>query len=143
MLAESLAGHGLVFEGLRLRRMRNALRLAKMVRFKVALPTPMPISAPVPGSCVSLPPACEMIIVAAVIAVLVGAAVVDIGSGTAIVEACSAIPGLLGFAAVTTVKVGIAVIESCSAIPGLLGSYSKRSEAFHLISTPSAVISSA
>ena len=115
--------------------------------------------------CVSLSPACEIVTVAAVIAflvgaagveacaniagllefavviaVLVGAAVIEICSGTAIVEACSVIPGLLEVAVVITVRVGTAAVENCSAIPGLLGSYSKRQEAFHLISTPSAVI---
>ena len=36
--------------------------------------------------------------------------------------------------------IGTAVVETCSAIPRLSQSYSKRSEAFHLISTLSAVI---
>ena len=140
LLDEALAKTGLVSKILRFRRKRNAIGLANHIRTRFAPPTPMPISAPVPGLCVSLSPACEIVIVAAVINVLVGAAFVEIRSGIAIVEACSTIPGLLGFAVVMTVMVGTAVVEICSAIPGLLGSYSKRSEAFHLISTPSAVI---
>ena len=91
----------------------------------------MPISAPVPSLCVLLSPASETVIVAAVVAVLVGAAVV---------ETCPVIPGLLGLAVGITVRAGTAIVETCSGIPRLLGAYSKRSEAFHLISTPSAVI---
>ena len=132
LLAEPLANPDMVFKVLRFRRKRNAIKLAKITRTKVASPTPKPISVPVSSLCVSFPAACEMVVVAAVIIVTVG---------TAVLETCLAIPVLLAFAVVITVKVGTAVVETCSAIPGLLGSsYSSRSEAFHLISIPSAVM---
>ena len=132
LLAEPLANPGVVFKVLRFRRKRNAMKLAKTIRTRVASPTPKPISVPVFGLCVSSPAACDMVMVAAVMTVTVG---------TADLETCLAIPVLLAFAVVITVKVGTAAVETCSAMPGLLGSsYSKRSEAFHLISTPSAVI---
>ena len=132
LLAEPLANPGLVFKVLRLRRKRNAIKLANIMITRVASPTPKPISVPVCSLCVASPAACEMVMVAAVITVTVG---------TAVLETCLAISVLLAFAVVITVKVGTAAVEICSAMPGLLGSsYSKRSEAFHLISTPSAVI---
>lgn len=132
LLVEPLANASVVFKVLRFRRKRNAMKLAKMIRTKVASPTPKPISVPVSSLWVSFPAACEMVMVAAVMTVAVG---------TAVLETCLAIPVLLAFAVVITVKVGIAAVETCSAMPGLFGSsYSKRSEAFHLISTPSAVI---
>ena len=69
------------------------------------------------------------------------AAVTTVTVGGAVVETGPAIRGLVAFVVVIRVEVGTTAVERCSAIPGLLGSsYSKRSEAFHLISTPSAVI---
>ena len=108
LLAESLASPALVSKVLRFRRKTNAIRLAKHIRTRVAPPTPMPISAPVPSLCVLLSPACEMVTVAAVIAVLVGAAVV---------ETYSAIPELLRFAVVIPVFIGATVIKLVRALP--------------------------